>query len=31
LISRRKNYYLDPVEDALVMGIQLVETLDPAH
>ena len=27
--ARRKNYYFDPVEDALVMTVKLIESLDP--
>ncbi len=27
--ARRKNYYSDPVEDALVMTVKLVDSLDP--
>ena len=27
--ARRRNYYTDPVEDALVMTVKLIETLDP--
>ncbi|HWN11886.1 MAG TPA: ribosomal protein S18-alanine N-acetyltransferase [Pyrinomonadaceae bacterium] len=27
--ARRKNYYSDPVEDALVMTVKLIESLDP--
>lgn len=28
--ARRKNYYAEPVEDALVMTIELIRTLDPS-